>query len=92
MKKTTLFTALFLVFSFMGFAQEWHGITSDSPTRMKKTLVSSTEDEIVVDVNIDGFYTNTVMTPHGKQSVIYVDKMASMLETGAPDLPMEPIS
>ena len=92
MKKTTLFTALFLVFSFMGFAQEWHGITSDSPTRMKKTLVSSTEDEIVVDVNIDGFYTNTVMTPNGKQSVIYVDKMASMLETGAPDLPMEPIS
>ncbi|MBO4567978.1 MAG: T9SS type A sorting domain-containing protein [Bacteroidales bacterium] len=92
MRKSSLLTALFLMFSFMGFAQEWHGITSDSPTRMKKTLVSSTEDEIVVDVNIDGFYTNNVTTPNGKQSVIYVDRMASMLEAGAPDLPMEPIS
>ena len=92
MRKSSLLTALFLMFSFMGFAQEWHGITSDSPTRMKKTLVSSTEDEIVVDVNIDGFYTNNVTTPNGKQSVIYVDRMASMLQEGAPDLPMEPIS
>ena len=31
-------------------------------------------------------------TPNGKQFVINVDKMASMLEAGAPDLPMEPIS
>ena len=92
MKKTTLLTALFLVFSFMGFAQDWHGITSDSPTTMKKTLVSSTESEIVVNVHIDGFYTQSVTTPNGKQMVVSVDKMASMLEAGAPDLPMEAIS
>ena len=91
MRKSTLLTALFLLFSFMGFAQEWHGITSDSPVRMKKTLVSSTENEIVVNVNIDGFYTQSVTTPNGKQYVISVDKMASVLEAGAPDLPMAPI-
>jgi len=91
MKKSTLLTALFLLFSFMGFAQEWNGITSDSPTKMKKTLVSSTENEIVIDVQIDGFYTQNVKTPNGKQAIISVDKMVSMLEAGAPDLPMAPI-
>ena len=86
MKKTTLLTALFLVFSFMGFAQEWHGITSDSPTKMKKTLVSSTEDEIVVKVGIDGFYTNNLRTPEGKMVSVSVNGMADELEAGAPQL------
>ena len=91
MKKTSLLTALFLMFSFMGFAQEWHGITSDSPTKMKKTLVSSTANEIVVNVNLDGFYTQSVTTPNGKQVVVSVDKMATELEAGAPQLPYEVI-
>jgi len=92
MRKSSLLTALFLMFSFMGFAQEWHGITSDSPTKMKQTLVSSTENEIVVDVQIDGFYTKTVRTPNGPQLIVSIDKMASMLEAGAPDLPVGYIS
>ena len=91
MKKSTLLTALFLLFSFMGFAQEWHGITSDSPTRMKKTLVSSSENEIVVKVHIDGFYTQSVATLNGKQLVISADNMAAELEAGAPQLPHDAI-
>ncbi len=91
MRKLSLLTALFLMFSFMGFAQEWHGITSDSPTKMKKTLVSSTANEIVVNVNLDGFYTQSVTTPNGKQVVVSVDKMATELEAGAPQLPYEVI-
>ena len=91
MKKTSLLTALFLMFSFMGFAQEWHGITSDSPTRMKKTLVSSTANEVVVNVNLDGFYTQSVTTPNGKQVIVSVDKMGTELEAGAPQLPFEVI-
>ena len=91
MKKTSLLTALFLMFSFLGFAQEWHGITSDSPTRMKKTLVSSTANEVVVNVNLDGFYTQSVTTPNGKQVIVSVDKMGTELEAGAPQLPFEVI-
>ena len=86
MRKSSLLTALFLMFSFMGFAQEWHGITSDSPTKMKKTLVSSTENEIVVNVNLDGFYTQSVTTPNGKQVTVNVNGMAAELEAGAPQL------
>lgn len=88
MKKIGLLIALVFALSFIGMAQEWHGITSDSPVKMKKTLVSSTDNEIVVNVNIDGFYTKNVRTPEGKQVVVSVDKMGSMLEAGAPDLPM----
>ena len=86
MRKSSLLTTLFLMFSFMGFAQEWHGITSDSPTKMKKTLVSSTENEIVVNVNLDGFYTQSVTTPNGKQVTVNVNGMAAELEAGAPQL------
>ena len=92
MRKTTLLTALFLLFSFMGFAQEWHGIKSDSPSQMKKTLVSSTENEIVVEVSLDGFYTQEVKTPNGTQVIVSADKMGGIFEAGAPDLPMMPIS
>ena len=91
MKKSVLLTALFLVFSFMGFAQEWHGITSDSPKTVKKTLVSSTEDETVIEVSLDGFYTKSVATPNGKQVIVSVDKLATELEAGAPQLPYEVI-
>ena len=91
MRKSSLLTALFLMFSFMGFAQEWHGITNDSPTKMKQTLVSSTENEIVVDVQIDGFYTQTVRTPNGPQLIVSIDKMATELEAGAPQLPYDVI-
>ena len=91
MRKSLLLTALFLVFSFAGIAQEWHGITSDSPVQMKKTLVSSTENEIVVEVAISGFYTKTVTTPNGKQAVVYGDRMATELEAGAPQLAYDAI-
>ena len=79
------------MFAFMGFAQEWHGITSDSPSTMKKTLISSTENETVIEVSLDGFYTQNVRTPEGKQVVVSVSKMAAELEAGAPQLPYDVI-
>ena len=86
MRKSLVLTALFLMFSFMGFSQEWHGITSDSPVKMKKTLVSSTEKEIVINVNLDGFYTQSVTTPNGKQVIVSAKDMAYELEAGNPQL------
>ena len=86
MRKSLFLTAMFLFFSFIGFTQEWHGITSDSPVKMKQTLVSSTEDEIVVDVQLGGFYTRNVRTPNGKQTVVSGEKMAVELQAGAPQL------
>ncbi len=86
MRKSLLLSALFLLFSFMGFAQEWHGISSETPSPMKKTLISSTENETIIEVNLAGFYTQNVTTPEGKQVVVSVKDMAYELEAGAPQL------
>ena len=76
-----------MVLSFMGYAQEWHGITSDSPSQMKTTLISSTENETVIDVSIGGYYTHNVKTPNGKAVEVSVSDMSVVYEVGAPQLP-----
>ena len=91
MRKSLVLTAILLAISFMGIAQEWHGITSDAPSQMKKTLISSTENETVVEVSLGGFYTTNVVTPNGKQTVVSVGKMATELVEGAPQLPYDVI-
>lgn len=78
--------------STFGYAQEWVGVNKSMPTRIQETLVSSSEEEIVVDVKVSGFYQEAVKTPNGSQVVINGEDMASMLIKGAPDLPMYPIS
>ncbi len=73
---------MFLLTSVMGFSQ----------TKIQKSLVRSSEKEIVVDVKTGDFLMNEVDTPQGKQVIVSADDMASMLVKGAPDLPMYPIS
>ena len=83
---------MFLLASTFGYAQEWVGVNKNAPVRIQETLVSSSEEEIVVDVKVAGFYQETVKTPNGSQLIISGEDMASMLIKGAPDLPMYPIS
>ena len=54
-------------------------------------LISSSEDQIVVTFQLNGYNTSKVMTPRGEQFVVSASKMAAILEAGAPDLPMFPI-
>ncbi len=91
MKKSLLLTAILMLFSFMGIAQEWHGITKDSPAAPVVTLVSSSENEVVVNFELGGFYTTNVKTPNGTQVTVSAGKMALELEAGAPQLPYEVI-
>ena len=80
MKKTLLLMlALLLVGS--GFAQK-------GP---QTKLISSSEERIVVDVQINGYNTTRVQTPQGEQLIISAPGMYAMREAGAPDLPMFPI-
>ena len=92
MKKLFLFVAMFLMASTFVYAQEWVGVNKNTPVRIQETLVSSSEEEIIVDVKVGGFIYTSVETPNGKQVVISGEDMASMLIKGAPDLPMYPIS
>ncbi len=90
MRKT--FLIVLCLFALSLNAQEWVGISKGGSTKIQETLVSSSEKKIVVDVEIDGFYKETVKTSQGEQLVIGGEGMAYMPIQGAPNLPMYPIS
>ena len=89
--KKVFFFLLFVTLSAMAFAQQWNGISKDAPAGPEVKLVSNSEQLIVVDFRLGGFNLTKVNTPNGTQETVSVPKMASMLITGAPDLPQFPI-
>ena len=89
--KKVLFSLMFLAMSMMTMAQQWVGINGNTPAAPQVKLVSSSEQQVVVDFSLNGFTMTRVSTPNGIQQVISVPKMATMLEAGAPDLPQFPV-
>ena len=89
--KKSLFTLLLVALSAMAFAQQWTGISSNAPVGPEVKLVSSSEQQVVVDFSLGGFTLTRVSTPNGTEQIVSVPKMASMLEAGAPDLPQFPV-
>ena len=89
--KKSLFTLLLVAMSAMAFAQQWTGISSNAPVGPEVKLVSSSEQQVVVDFSLGGFTLTRVSTPNGTEQIVSVPKMASMLEAGAPDLPQFPV-
>ena len=75
----------------MTFAQQWTSLGKSEPAAPQVTLVSSSEQQVVVDFTLGGFALAKVNTPNGVQHIVSVPKMASMLEAGAPDLPQFPV-
>ena len=92
MKKLFFVVSMMFLTSGLLPAQEWVGITKNAPVKIQETLVSSSEEEIVIDVKVAGFFQNAVKTDRGEQMIVSGEDMASMLIAGAPDLPMYPIS
>ena len=79
--KKSLFILLALLMVGSAFAQK-------AP---QTKLISSSEESIVVNFQLNGFSTSRVATPQGEQFIVNVPKMAAMLEEGAPELPWYPI-
>ena len=69
-------------------AQEWTSITSSVPSTFKTVLVSSSEDQIRVNLQVPGFYATSVSTPRGEAYVITLPKAVSTAQAGEPNLPM----
>ena len=71
---------IFLAISFMcmqlAFAQGWN-----------QRLISSTDDEIKVEVNVNGYIANEVVTPKGDAVVITNKKMMQLAKAGEPNVP-----
>ena len=87
-----LFTFFFLLLTAVStvFAQEarWTAISSDRPEGFRTSLLSSTAGSIKVNVQVPGFYTETVSTPRGEAVAVKMPKAVSTAQAGEPDLPM----
>lgn len=84
MKKLT-FILLLILLSINLFAQE---ITRNDGAAPKVELLSQNTDEITIRFQLGDYIDNKVETPRGTAVTITAPKMASILEEGAPDLPL----
>ena len=87
MKKGLLLLVICLA-SMSLLAQEWVSCRQTAPSAPQVKLISDTEQSVELLFSLGGFYKEEVNTPQGMQYIISVPKMASMLEEGAPDLPL----
>ncbi len=86
--KKTLLSFFILCLALTTMAQEWTSITSSTPESFKKVLVSSSEDQIQVRLQVPGFYTTAVNTPRGEAYVVTMPKAVNTAEAGEPNMPM----
>ena len=87
MKKGLLFLIISL-FAINLFSQEWVNCGSQDPIAPSVKLISNSPEEITVSFSLEGFFKEMAHTPNGIQYSIKVPKTASLLEEGAPDLPL----
>ena len=74
--KKLLFLAISLMCMQLAFAQNWNS-----------RLISSTENEIKVDVTVKGFDMKNVVTPNGDAVIVTGEKMMSLALAGEPNVP-----
>jgi hypothetical protein len=83
-----ILTALLVMLSIVTFGQQWVAIKSNNPSTIQTTLVSSTESQITVNLQVPGFFTQEVTTPRGEANIISVPRTVSTAAAGEPNLPM----
>ena len=86
--KKQLATFLLALLTVSVFGQQWVSIKSDTPSTIQTTLVSSSENQITVNVQVPGFYAFEVNTPRGEANIISVPKTVTTAQAGEPNLPM----
>ena len=83
-----ILTALLVMLTVVTFGQQWVSIKSNTPSTIQTTLVSSSENQITVNLQVPGFFTQEVTTPRGEANLIMVPKTVSTAEAGEPKLPL----
>ena len=83
-----ILTTLLIMLTVVTFGQQWVAIKSNTPSTIQTTLVSSSENQITVNLQVPGFYTFEVTTPRGEANIISVPRTVSTAAAGEPNLPM----
>ena len=86
--KKNLITLLLVMLTVVTFGQQWVALKSNTPSTIQTTLVSSSENQITVNLQVPGFYTFEVTTPRGEANIISVPRTVSTANAGEPNLPM----
>jgi hypothetical protein len=86
--RKTLTTLVLMMLATLTFGQQWVAIKSDTPSTIQTTLVSSSENQITVNLQVPGFYAFEVTTPRGEANIISVPRTVSTAQAGEPNLPM----
>ena len=81
-------TLVLVMLTVISFGQQWVAIKSGTPSTIQTTLVSSSESQITVNLQVPGFYTQEVTTPRGEANLITVPRTVSTAAAGEPKLPM----
>ncbi|MBL0341694.1 MAG: hypothetical protein IPP71_12575 [Bacteroidetes bacterium] len=67
-------------------AGQWVGITSNNPTAVTVALVSTSANETVLSMNLQGYYQKVVETPRGDAATISAPETSYLLQAGAPEI------
>ena len=86
--KKQLLSILLVMLAFVSFGQQWVAINGNAPSTIQTTLVSSSERQVTVNLQVPGFYATEVTTPQGEANIISVPKTVSTAAAGEPNLPM----
>ena len=87
MKKLTFFIIGILFLQTIFASVNWIKIDNAKSTDTKTTLLSSTEEESIVQLDINAYKLKIVMTPRGKAYAVSIPDGSPLQIKGAPDLP-----
>ena len=68
--KKSLITLLLVMLTVVTFGQQWVALKSNTPSTIQTNLVASSESQITVNLQVPGFFTQTVTTPRGEANII----------------------
>lgn len=68
--RKALTTFVLMMLATLTFGQQWVAIKSDVPSTIQTTLVSTSENQITVNMQVPGFYAFEVTTPRGEANII----------------------
>lgn len=91
-KKQVSIFILLALFALNITAQTWTAISSNTPAPFQKTLTESSDQRIVLQFNVPGFYTSPVETTRGTEYIVTVPEMFQITELSTPDLPWYGVS
>ncbi|MBQ8222949.1 MAG: T9SS type A sorting domain-containing protein [Bacteroidales bacterium] len=86
MKRLFLTLSVLFLLQF-SYAQKWYSIENNCNESYSTQLIQSTDESIVVDVSLNGFFTKEVKTSRAASVVVYNNDMAPLMEIGQPDVP-----